>query len=136
MDVDGTNVTPVSDDEFHNFSPAWSPDGRSLVFASYRGETPLVREPDPESTLARTIELQSWRLVRLDLDTRASTLLTPAEATPTLRPVWSPDGSTIAFLSVGKKNGNVDIFTVNAGGGPVRQLAITLQTSEQFVDWR
>lgn len=36
------------------------------------------------------------------------------------RPVWSPDGTTIAFAS--NRNGNFDVYTVSAEGGEPRRL--------------
>jgi serine/threonine protein kinase/Tol biopolymer transport system component len=37
--VDGGSPVPVVDDAFYNWSPAWSPDGQFLYFASNRGGT-------------------------------------------------------------------------------------------------
>ena len=35
-------------------------------------------------------------------------------------PVWSPDGSKIAFAS--DRNGNFDVFVMNSDGGPAKRL--------------
>ncbi len=75
--------------------PAISPDGRSIVF-SYRGD--LWRVPAAGGTAVP---------------------LTLHEAHDT-QPVWSPDGSHVAFAS--DRYGNFDVWVVPAAGGPARRL--------------
>jgi Tol biopolymer transport system component len=49
--------------------------------------------------------------------------------------VWSPDGTRIAYITVGLTNGP-DIYIINATGGVPIPLQLTLDTKEEYVDWR
>ncbi|NIM01682.1 MAG: peptidase S41 [Acidobacteria bacterium] len=75
--------------------PAISPDGETIVF-SYRGD--LWRVPSGGGT---------------------ATPLTLHQAHDT-RPIWSPDGETIAFAS--DRYGNFDVWTIPATGGEATRL--------------
>lgn len=75
--------------------PAISPDGQTVVF-SYRGNL--------------------WKVAASG---GAATPLTVSKAHNT-RPVWSPDGSKIAFAS--DRNGNFDVFVMPAEGGEATRL--------------
>ncbi len=75
--------------------PAISPDGASVVF-SHRGD-----------------------LWRVPVEGGLATQLTVHAAHDT-RPVWSPDGSTIAFAS--DRYGNYDVFVMPAEGGKATRL--------------
>ncbi len=70
--------------------PAISPDGGTIVF-SYRGD-----------------------LYTVAADGGQAVPLTQHEAHD-FHPVWSPDGSSIAFAS--DRYGNLDVFLVSSGGG-------------------
>ena len=49
--ADGGEATPLNDDDFFNWSPVWSPDGKYLYFASNRsGSMNLWRRPIDEDT--------------------------------------------------------------------------------------
>ena len=75
--------------------PALSPDGKRLAFV-YRGDIWIA-----DSGGGRALPLTS----HLEMDAY---------------PLFSPDGSWIAFSS--KRNGNWDIYVIPADGGPARQL--------------
>jgi len=74
----------LTDGDFENASPAWSPDGQKLVFVSARSDF-------------WDIELASHLYV-MDASGGEPTQLTSETDGGCEAPVWSPDGSQIAFL--------------------------------------
>ncbi|HSL69008.1 MAG TPA: amidohydrolase family protein [Longimicrobiales bacterium] len=92
----GSEPRRITDDAFLDTDPAWSPDGRQLVFSSDR---------------AGTVDL--W--IR-DLATNTDRRLTSLP-TAELRASWSPDGKTIAFL-----NNRGELQVVDAASGVVRPV--------------
>jgi tricorn protease len=77
--------------------PAISPDGKTIVF-EYRGNL--------------------WRVPSAGGD---AIPLTVGESYDSY-PVWSPDGSRIAFAS--DRNGNLDVYVMPAEGGPAKRLTV------------
>lgn len=63
----------------HQYAPAWSPDGRSVAFTSWRDD-------------------ERGHLWRVDASGGAPTQLTKT-AGEYLNPTWSPDGSTIVYVA-------------------------------------
>ena len=109
------NLTPGLFDEH---LPAWSPDGKQLVFSSKRG-------PDPDRH-------DNFDLYLIDARAGASArpLLTTdvPESAPNYgsRPAWSPDGRSITFVQGGPKEQLVyalhQLMVVSVSGGPARAL--------------
>jgi len=99
MDVDGRTVKAVTQNGSINISPAWHPDGRSLVYTCFQR-----RNPD---------------LYQVFISTGSSVLLS---AVPGLNatPAWSPDGKSIALMMRGK--GNTEIYLLNPQGKDPLQL--------------
>lgn len=113
-----TRITPVRRG-LYVYGKSFSPDGRTLLGSRAVGERP-------------------WEVVRLDMATkRISMLLHHAQD-----PVYSPDGSRIAFVrwsSRGRSHGggigeSADIFTVNPGGGGLRRLT-HVPGNDLFPSW-
>ncbi len=125
MDVDGSDVTRLTDNDGFDRAPAWSPDGTELVFNSRRephADRPQIYRvtvTDPGGatrvTTSDTEDLRaSWYpdgaaivfqrggfadgpdLIRHDLDTGEETALTMTDAFDAAA-VVSPDGALIAF---------------------------------------
>ncbi|MGD8427309.1 MAG: S41 family peptidase, partial [Balneolaceae bacterium] len=87
--------------------PSISPNGSAITF-SYQGD--IWRVPINGG--------RAWRM-------------TLHEAYDT-RPQWSPDGSKIAFIS--DRNGNNDVFVMNADGSKIKQLTYH-SASDELTGW-
>jgi TolB protein len=99
MDYDGYNPRRVTVNKSINILPAWSPDGRSLAYVSFRRQTADIY-------LASIFEGKSANLTN--------------GAGQSFAPSFSPDGKRIAFAS--SRGGNSEIWTANVDGSGARKL--------------
>jgi TolB protein len=99
MDCDGQNMKMITHNGSINISPAWSPDGRSLLYTCFQR-----RNPD---------------LYQVFLASGSSVLLS---AIPGLNAAaaWSPSGKGIALMMRGKDN--TELYLLNAQGKDPVQL--------------
>ena len=111
MNADGTNVRKIRSE---GYFPAWSPDGRQIVYATEGPTSPYNRISDQS------------RLRILDLDTGATRQLPTGDAT---QPHWSPHGDRIAYW--GLRDTQRDLWTVSANGSG-EPLTVT---NDAATDW-
>jgi TolB protein len=100
VDYDGFNPRQLTVNQSLNILPAWSPDGRSVAYVSYR-------RGSPEIFIASIYEGKSKDL-------------TGGKFGQAFAPSWSPDGKRIAFAS--SKTGSMEIWVSNADGTDARRL--------------
>jgi Tol biopolymer transport system component len=99
MSLDDQSTTRLTDNDFDDKNPAWSPDGTQIAFSTNRDDNYEIYLMDKEGN----------NLVRLT-----------ENGFDDGDPCWSPDGTKIAFTS--HRDGNNDIFTMNADGSNFRNL--------------
>ena len=108
-----TNLTNLNDPDLRrqpaDHSAAWSPDGRKIAFVSSRDDGDLGTEDvRPEGADIYVMNPDGSGVARLtEPDERG---------TGNGQPVWSPDGSIIAFVSYRDRGARGDIFVMNANG--------------------
>jgi TolB protein len=98
MDVDGFNIQPVTKNGSINISPAWHPNGKSLLFTCFRR-----RNPD---------------LYQIFLSTGSEILLSDVPGL-NAAPAWSPDGKRIALMMSGEENSEIYLLDSH-GKNPFR----------------
>ena len=92
-------------------APAWSRDGRTIVFVSWRDGNGEVYAMDADSSEPRNLTQH------------------PAKD---VRPAWSPDGRRIAFVS--RRDGNSEVYVMNADGSGKRNLTRN-RASDDYPTW-
>jgi TolB protein len=97
MNADGTNEQNLSKSAAYDGWPAWSPDGKKIVFGSNRAMV----------TQLYIVNVDGSHLARL---------LNDRETDEDTRPAWSHDGKKIAFTRM--RNGTMDIYVVDVSGKP------------------
>jgi hypothetical protein len=100
MNVDGTAPQNLSNNVGFDQNPAWAPNGTRLAFDSTR---------DGGRSELYLMGADGSLPVRLTQDEFADKW-----------PDWSPDGTRLVFQS--DREGDVELYTVAAGGGPLRRL--------------
>ncbi|MEV7035043.1 amidohydrolase family protein [Streptomyces sp. NPDC093272] len=145
---DGERPRRIAGDGYWNASPDWSPDGRSLVYASDRAGTANLWRHDlttgarerltdlPNAQLAPRWSPDGTRIAYQD-EAGATWVLTVADGSVTKvvqelyqpgPPAWSPDGRLIALAAVApysrrSSNGHNQILTVDLDSREVRYQA-------------
>jgi len=98
-DYDGANQVRVTANRRLNVTPSWSPDSRSIAYASYALIHPQIIVSNVYQGTRQTLT-----------DDKSSAFF----------PVYSPDGSRIAFMS--QRDGNPELYVMNKDGSGVRRL--------------
>ena len=111
MGASGENVKRIAD---FGHDPAWSPDGREIVFASTIG--------DPESRLS-----SQTQLFIVNITTGEKHPITPQTGIA-LQPHWSPHGYRVAYWA--QVQGRLNVWTIPVGGGEAVRV-----TNDASVDW-
>ena len=93
-------------------APAWSRDGRTIVFVSWRDGNGEVYAMDADGSGPRNLTQH------------------PAKD---FRPAWSPNGRRIAFVS--RRDGNAEIYVMNADGSGKRNLTRDRASDDDYPTW-
>lgn len=102
-DYDGANQRRITSTRDTNINPNWSPDGQALAYTSYRS---VATGGQPDIFLSFIYK---------------GLLEKPAKAIGgNYVPVFSPDGSKIAFMS--SRDDNPEIYVMNRDGSGIRRL--------------
>lgn len=147
MRADGSRVVQVTDNEFDDEYPAWSPDGKRIVFArdlvpergkvrydiftvgaDGSGEKQITDHSGddlhPTWSSRNKIAFASDRDGEMEIYSMSPSGKKLRKLTRNgvhdEFPDWSPDGRTVAFHS--ERGGNFDVYSVRAKGGGTRRL--------------
>lgn len=99
FNIDADSIFALTQHEGEDWSPAWTPDGSKLAFASTRDG--------------------GWNIYLLDMRDRSITRLT--DSGKDRRPSWSPNGKRMAFTS--DRDGDMEIYVTNADGSDIINLS-------------
>jgi len=133
LDVESGKTTMLTSGDYDELLPAWSPDGKSLVFVS-------KRRPDADRD-------SNWDLYVMDAAPGGSAAphqLTTFEGPDNdpeteSRPAWSPDGRSIAYLQGGPLKliyyAVLAVMPAAGGGGAPRILTAALDRNVANPEW-
>jgi len=129
---DGTGLAVVADIKgVYPFQPQWSPDGTMLVF-----EAEMPVSPGSEATDERNFDI-----FRVNGDGTGLIDLTPTTDLTENYPIWSPDGSTIAYATsdvlTGNNTGTYDLYTMRPDGRGIQRLTTGAGLGVEFdISWQ
>lgn len=129
---DGTGLAVVADIKGgYPFQPQWSPDGSKLAF-----EVEMPASSDAEASGER-----NYDIFTVNGDGTGLVDLTPTTDVTENYPIWSPDGSTIAFgasrMLAGENAGSFDLYTMNPDGTRTRRLTRDAGLGVEFdISWQ
>ncbi len=106
MNLDGTNRTQLTHDDALEFLPHFSPDGTKVLYTKFETGTYGTQHAVTDAAV-------------YDFATDSEALLTSRG--DVMQPVWSPDGSTIAFVVPGAPRS--ELWLMDADGASPRRIA-------------
>jgi dipeptidyl aminopeptidase/acylaminoacyl peptidase len=125
VDIAGAEPKQLTDGDWDDKDPAWSPDGTRIAFTSGRAED-RWRLPCPDVYI---LAIEDGKTGGLERDDAVELRCLTDSTRSCYSPSWSPDGKTIAFFAKPKlRSGNhYELFTIEAN---TAQAVPRCQTSE------
>lgn len=144
MDQDGANHQYLTDGRDLVLTPRFSPDGKKIIYLSYKNNTPQVYEmnlsnrrarlvgnfpgmsfaphfsPDGKSAIMSVAKGGNTHIYEIDLKTKKTKQLTFGDDIDT-SPSYSPDGKRIIFNS--DRYGSRHLFIMNRDGSNVKRVS-------------
>jgi len=152
---DGSDPQRLTNGDWNDFSPVWSPDGSRIAFVSDRdgnreiyvmyadgsGPQNLTQNsaddwtpswsPDGNYLAFASFRERNWEIYVMRADGTEQTRLTQNPAAD-YAPAWSPDGELLAFVS--DRDRNLEIYTMSPDGSG--QVRITVEpATDQAPAW-
>ncbi|MDQ6662092.1 MAG: S9 family peptidase, partial [Chloroflexota bacterium] len=126
LDIDGGKARQLTDGDWDDSDPAWSPDGNALAFASSRAED-RWKIPAPDIYTLSLNKGQEAGELRCLTDGSLSCA----------SPSWSHDGKTIAFIGALKlrSGGHNDLYTIDAAATQSPATSLTQDFEGTIMDW-
>jgi Tol biopolymer transport system component len=109
IDVESGRARQLTADRFADLQPAFSPDGRTIAFATDRGGADFS-----------TFEFGGVRLALLDLESGEIRTLAPLEFGKSINPQWSQDGGSLFFVS--DRTGIANVYRIQLADGTLSQV--------------
>ena len=114
IEVNTGRSRQLTDDRFADLQPMYSPDGRSIAFATDRGETDF-----------NTLSFGEYRLALMDVASGQIRTLEPAGGEgrlvgKSINPQWSRDSRSLFFIS--DRTGIPNVYRMELGTGALTQV--------------
>jgi len=123
MNPDGSDQRPLTDNNFDDMGPTWSPDGMQIVFESDRDD------PHPRSCFPNC----NYNLYVMEVDGSNQRRLTDLPGAE-WHADWSPDGKSLVFTAGDIGYGSQGIYIVSLDNGDPQPLLVD-EFNNDAPDW-